>query len=199
MGTPPLSPSLVPDSSDSVRRATPDPDADGDAVESGKSFKAALARVEANRSRVRMALGVALVARLLLEFDLVTLVRHPENLLAQVPLIGLALLSYLIVLWFLAVRTRDRFGFGMALGIGVLQATFLLVMAGTQHGFKPAASWSQLVVAAAHLPMAFTAFRASTAYPPLDSKRPWIVGFVTALVFLAVPWVAPAVIDRMGW
>ena len=151
MGTPPLSPSLVPDSSEpdrSARRATDEPQDSVDAGQSGKSFKAALARVESNRSRVRMALGVALVARLLLEFDLVSLVRHSENLLAQVPLIGLALLSYLVVLWFLAVRTRDRFGFGMALGIGVLQATFLVVMAGTQHAFKLDVSWPQLTVAA---------------------------------------------------
>src|SRR5205809_7430544 len=55
--------------------------------------------------------------------------------------------------------------------------------------------WPPLVVALAHLPMAYFAFQSAAAYPPLDTKRPWIVGFVTALVFLSIPWFAPALID----
>ena len=49
------------------------------------------------------------------------LVQNADTMLVpELPFIGLALLSYMIVLWFLAARTRDRWGFGMALGIGVL-------------------------------------------------------------------------------
>jgi hypothetical protein len=46
--------------------------------------------------------------------------------------------------------------------------------------------------------MAIFAFKASTSYPPLDSKRPWIVGFITALVLLAIPWVAPTLLDAIN-
>jgi hypothetical protein len=158
-------------------------------------FKQALAEVEQNRTRVRAALGLALVARLLFEFQFVSLLRDSRNLVVQIPYIGLAMLSYLLVLMWLAARTRDRFGFGMALGIGVLEATYLVVNAIMQRPFTVGAVWPPLVVALAHVPMAYVAFRSAAAYPPLDSKRPWIVGFVTALVFLAIPWFAPALVD----
>ena len=96
-------------------------------------FKKALAEVERNRTRVRAALGAALVARLLFEFQFVSLLRESRNLLVQIPYIGLAMLSYLLVLMWLAARTRDRFGFGMALGIGVLETTYLVVNAVMQR------------------------------------------------------------------
>jgi len=158
-------------------------------------FKQALAEVERNRTRVRAALGAALVARLLFEFQFVSLLRDSRNLLVQIPYIGLAMLSYLLVLMWLAARTRDRFGFGMSLGIGVLEATYLVVNAIMQRPLTFGSVWPPLVVALAHVPMAYFAFRSAAAYPPLDSKRPWIVGFVTALVFLSIPWFAPALVD----
>jgi hypothetical protein len=160
-------------------------------------FKQALAEVERHRNRVRMSLGLAMLARLFFEFNFVSLVRNSQNLMIQLPYIGLALLSYLLVLMWLAGRTRDRFGFGMALGIGVLEAAYLLGAAVVQRPYSLATLLAPLVVALAHVPMAFFAFQASTAYPPLDSKRPWIVGFVTALVFLAIPWVAPNIVELL--
>jgi hypothetical protein len=63
--------------------------------------------------------------------------------------------------------------------------------------FSIGAVWAPLVVAAAHVPMAIIAFRSAAAYPPLDSKRPWIVGFVTALVFLSIPWLAPTLVEAL--
>jgi hypothetical protein len=57
--------------------------------------------------------------------------------------------------------------------------------------------WSPIDVALAHIPMAYLAFRAAAAYPPLDSKRPWIIGFVTALAFLSIPWFAPSLVDLL--
>ena len=159
------------------------------------AFSKALAAVEANRNKVRAALGAALVARLLFEFQFVSLLRDSRNMLVQVPYIGLAMLSYLLVLMWLAARTRDRFGFGMALGIGVLEATYLVAAAIMARPFVLSAVWPPLIVAIAHVPMAYWAFKSSEAYPPLDSKRPWIVGFVTALVFLSIPWFAPALVD----
>jgi hypothetical protein len=171
----------------------------GDEPQGGQSkFSRMLAEVERHRSRVSMAIFAALIARLLFEFKFVSLVQNSANLIVQVPYIGLAILSYLIVLMWMAMKTRDRFGFGMALGIGVLETTYLLVFVAMQRPFNVAADWPPLVVALAHLPMAVFAFRASASYPPLDSKRPWIVGFVTALVFLTIPWVAPTLLDAIN-
>ncbi len=161
----------------------------------GTAFHRAVAAVEHHRNRVRGAIALALVARLFGEFNLMTLVRNAPALIDALPSMGLALLSYLIVLWFLAARTRDRFGFGMALGIGVLEATYLLVTTFVTGRFVFADDWPALVVAVAHLPLAVVAFRSSSAYPAHDTKRPWIVGFVAALVFVAVPWVAPSVME----
>ena len=162
------------------------------------AFSKALAAVEAHRTKVSMALGAAMVARLLFEFQFVALLRNSSaNLIVQLPYIGLALLSYLIVLMWMSARTRDRFGFGMALGIGVIEATYLLVVAAMHRPFSIGAVWAPLVVAVAHVPMAVFAMKAATAYPPHDSKRPWLIGFVTAIVFLAIPWVAPTLIDAL--
>ena len=165
----------------------------------GKSkFSQMLAEVERHRNRVTTAIFVALVARLLFEFKFVSLVQNSANLIVQVPYIGLAVLSYLIVLMWMAMKTRDRFGFGMALGIGVLEPVYLIAVGAMQRPFDIMAAWPPLVVALAHLPMAFFAFKAAASYPPLDSKRPWIVGFVTALVFLAIPWVAPTLLEAIN-
>jgi len=159
------------------------------------AFSKALAAVERHRGRVSAALALAMVARLLFEFRFVSLLRQSANLLLQVPYIGLAILSYLLVLLWMSAKTRDRFGFGMALGIGVIEASYLLVFTALQRPFSVATAWGPIVVALAHIPMAVFAFQASSAYPPGDSKRPWIVGFVTALVFLAIPWLAPGLVQ----
>lgn len=162
------------------------------------AFSKALAAVEAHRTKVRAALGIALLARVLFEFQFVSLLRNSRNMLVQVPYIGLAMLGYLLVLMWLSARTRDRFGFGMALGIGVLEATYLLAVAVMQRPFSIGAVWPPILVAVAHIPMAIFAFRSSQAYPPLDSKKPWIVGFVTALVLLSIPWIAPSILGTFG-
>ena len=161
-------------------------------------FSQMLAEVERHRNRVSTAIFIALIARLLFEFKFVTLVQNSANLIVQVPYIGLAVLSYLIVLMWMAMKTRDRFGFGMALGIGVLETVYLLVVGAMQRPFDVMTAWPPAVVALAHLPMAIFAFKAAASYPPLDSKRPWIVGFVTALVFLTIPWIAPTLLDAIN-
>lgn len=167
-------------------------------VDEGSAFSKALAAVEVHRNRVRIALGVALVARLLFEFKFVSLLRSTENLIVQVPYIGLAMLSYLVVLMWLAARTRDRFGFSMALGIGVIEAAYLIAITALERPFSLATAWPPFVVALAHAPMAVFAIQSASAYPPQDTKRPWLVGFITALVFLAIPWFAPVLVDAMN-
>lgn len=161
------------------------------------AFSKALAAVEVHRTKVSIALAIAMMARLLFEFQFVALLRNSSNLMVQLPYVGLALLSYMMVLMWMSARTRDRFGFGMALGIGVIEATYLLVVAVMYRPFSIGAVWAPMVVALAHIPMAMFAMKAATAYPPQDSKRPWLVGFFTALVFLAIPWIAPALVDAL--
>lgn len=197
--TPNLAPPAAtpPPKSKSTPTRSPAGDGGGDDRASSK-FSQALAAVEAHRTKVRAALGAALLARVLFEFQFVSLLRNSGNLLVQVPYIGLAMLAYLLVLMWLAARTRDRFGFGMALGIGVLETTYLIVAAAMQRPFTLDAAWPPLLVALAHVPMAVFAFQSSRAYPPLDSKRPWIVGFVTALALLSIPWIAPTVLGSFG-
>lgn len=161
------------------------------------AFSDAVAQLERHRTALRATLGVALVARLLVELRLLTLLREPANLLAAVPMIGLALLAYLVVFWFLATRTRDRFGFGMALGIGVLEVTFLVVALIVQRPFAIETSWPLAIIAFAHLPMIVVAFHVTTVFPPHDGKRPWIVGFATAVGLVGMSWVAPAVLELL--
>jgi len=166
----------------------------------GMSFAEALAKVESARDRVQAALAIAMIARLIGEFDVLALIRNPDLLVQTLPFIGMALLSYMIVLWFLAARTRDRWGFGMALAIGVLQATYVIVMIVLDKTWTdPMIVWKPAVGALTHLALAFTAFRAGAVYPSLDSKKPWIFGFVTALVFMVIPWIAAPVADALGW
>ena len=167
-------------------------------AEAPSRFKQALAEVESHRQRVTAAVGVALLARLLFEFQFVDLLRNASSLVVQLPYLGLAMLSYLLVLMWLTGRTRDRFGFGMALGIGVMESVYLLVVAAMHRPFSFGEVWAPIVVAMAHIPMAVFAFRASTAYPPLDSKKPWLVGFVAAVVFLTIPWIAPSLLDALS-
>jgi hypothetical protein len=166
----------------------------------GMSFSEALAKVEAHRGRVQGALAFAMLARIIADFDILALIREPDQLVHELPLVGLALLSYMIVLWFLAARTRDRWGFGMALGIGVLQATYMIVVivVGTLWT-DPMQAWRPALAAVTHLALAFTAFRAGGSYPPLDSKKPWVFGFLTAFIFVVIPWFAEPLAEVMGW
>lgn len=162
-------------------------------------FSQALAAVETHRRTVRWTIAVAVVARLAGDHRIHELVSRPLLLQQELPWIGLSLLSYLVVFWFLAARTRDRFGFAMALGIGVLETTYGLAGVALTEPLTVVAAWPMGALALGHLPMAIAAFRSSRAFPPHDSKRPWIFGFVTALVFLAIPWVTPAVLGALGF
>jgi hypothetical protein len=164
-------------------------------LKTGKySFSQALAIIEKHRMAVQATVGVALVGRLLLEFQLLMLLGDAGRLLAAVPHIGLALLAYLMVIWFMAARTRDRYAFGMTLGIGVLQGTYAIAQVVMQRPWTFGVAFSWAVVGLAHVSMAGAAIHASTAYPPFDTKRPWIVGFATAVGLIALGWLAPLVI-----
>jgi hypothetical protein len=167
----------------------------------GMSFKEALAIVEGHRDKVQATLAIALIIRLVADFDFVVIARA-HIIVAQLPFIGLAMLSYMVVLWFLAARTRDRWGFGMALGIGVLQATHALVQVVAlvmDKQFAMPLLWKPVAVVITHVALAYTAFHAGSAYPPLDSKKPWVFGFMTAFIFVAIPWVAVPLAEVLGY
>jgi hypothetical protein len=164
-------------------------------LKTGKySFSQALAIIEKHRMAVQATVGVALVGRLVLEFQLFTLLIDSKRLLAAVPQIGIALLAYLMVLWFMAARTRDRYAFGMALGIGVLQGTYAFAQVAMQRPWTFGVAFSWAVIGLAHVAMAGAAIHASTAYPPFDTKRPWMIGFATAVGLIALGWLAPLVV-----
>ena len=164
-------------------------------LKTGKySFSQAIAIIEKHRMAVQGTVGAALAGRLVLEFKLFDLLANSTHLIPTVPLIGIALLAYMLVLWFMAARTRDRYAFGMALGIGVLQGTYAVAQVVVLRPWTFGVAFSWLVVALAHGLMAGAALHASTAYPPFDTKRPWIVGFVTATVLVALGWIAPNLI-----
>jgi hypothetical protein len=82
----------------------------------------------------------------------------------------------------------------MALGIGVLQGTYAIAQVIVQRPWTFGVAFSWAVVGLAHVSMAGAAIHASTAYPPFDTKRPWIVGFATAIALMALGWLAPIVI-----
>jgi hypothetical protein len=164
-------------------------------LKTGKySFSQAIAIIDKHRMAVQATVGVALVGRLLLEFHLLTLLGDAGRLLSAVPLIGLALLAHMMVLWFMAARTRDRYAFGMALGIGVLQGTYAIAQVVMLRPWTFGVAFSWAVLGLAHVSMAGAALHASTAYPPFDTKRPWIVGFATATGLIALAWLAPMLI-----
>ena len=158
------------------------------------SFSQAIAVIEKHRVAVQATVGVALLGRLVLEFKLFALLVDSGHLIAAIPHIGLALLAYMMVLWFMAARTRDRYAFGMALGIGVLQGTYAFAQAAVQRPWTFGVGFSWAVIGLAHATMAGAAIHASTAYPPFDTKRPWIVGFTTAIALIALAWLAPLVL-----
>jgi len=164
-------------------------------LKSGRySFSQAIAIIEKHRMAVQGTVGAALAGRLVLEFKLVDLLGNSANLIPTVPLIGIALLAYMMVLWFMTARTRDRYAFGMALGIGVLQGTYAIAHVVMLRPWTFGVAFSWAILALAHGLMAAAALHASTAYPPFDTKRPWIVGFVTATALVALGWIAPNMI-----
>jgi hypothetical protein len=163
-------------------------------LKSGRySFSQAIAIIDRHRMAVQATVGLALVGRLLLEFQLFALFMDSARLLEAVPQLGLALLAYLMVLWFMSARTRDRYAFGMALGIGVLQATYGFAQVAMLRPWTFGVAFSWAVVGLAHATMAGAAMHASSAYPPFDTKRPWVVGFATAVALMTLGWLVPVI------
>ncbi|MHB1072681.1 MAG: hypothetical protein ACYC3Q_07640 [Gemmatimonadaceae bacterium] len=168
-----------------------------DSGAAGSSFSKALARIERHRSWVQWTLLIALVARLVFDFRILQLAMHEGAVAEALPQIGMALLSYLLVLWFLAVKSRDRVAFGMAIGIGVIEGVYAAWMAWNIRPFHLTTTGPWVALAGSHIAFAIPALLVSRAYPPNDTKRPWLIGFVAAVVLLVVPLFQPAIEDAI--
>lgn len=168
-----------------------------DSGAAGSSFSKALARIERHRPWVQWTLLVALVARLVFDFHILQLAMHEGAVAEALPQIGVAVLSYLLVLWFLAVKSRDRVAFGMAIGIGVIEGVYAAWMAWNIRPFHLTTTGPWGALAASHIAFAIPALLVSRAYPPNDTKRPWLVGFVAAVVLLVAPLFEPAIAEAI--
>ncbi|HEY0997932.1 MAG TPA: hypothetical protein VGD77_18220 [Gemmatimonadaceae bacterium] len=159
----------------------------------GSSFSKALARIERHRPWVQWTLVVALLARLVFDFRILQLAMHEGAVEEALPQIGVAVLSYLLVLWFLAVKSRDRVAFGMAIGIGVIEGVYAAWMAWNIRPFHITTTGPWAALAVSHIAFAIPALLVSRAYPPNDTKRPWLIGFVAAVILLLVPAFEPMI------
>ncbi len=174
------------------RRREAEPDF-RDAGAAASSFSKALARIERHRPWVQWTLLVALVTRLVFDFRILQLGMHEGAVAEALPQMGVAVLSYLLVLWFLATKSRDRVAFGMAIGIGVIEGVYAGWMAWHILPFHLTTTGPWVALAASHIAFAIPALLVSRAYPPNDTKRPWLIGFVAAVVLLIVPLFEPVV------
>jgi hypothetical protein len=163
-------------------------------------IREAVEALDKHRTRVVYAIGASLLARLALEVQRARLASgRGEDIAGAVPEVSLAIIPYFAALWFMALRGRDRFGFGIALGAAVIEATSQLV--GLARGSMPATAevWPVALVVVTHAALAYAAFEASRDFPSTSSSRPWVLGFVVATLFLVgVPSMRSRVMRSAG-
>lgn len=147
-------------------------------------IREAVEALDTHRTRFVYALGAALLARLVLEIQRARLTGPQVEASQVVPEVAFAVLPYFAAVWFMALRGRDRFGFGIALGAAVIEATSQL--ASIIRAGVPATSeaFAVALVVATHAVLAFTAFQASRDFPSESSSRPWVLGFLVATLFI---------------
>lgn len=154
--------------------------------------------LDKHRRRVIYALGAAMVARMFAAIAAGRAVAASAPDAVPVGGVAIPLLVYSAVLWFMALRGRDRFAFGIALGIAVIEATSQAVGL-VRGGAVPAGvAWTALVIAT-HLLLALVAFQASRDFPSVSSSAPWVKGFVVAMLFtLGVPTLRARIMQTAG-
>lgn len=159
------------------------------AVMESVRIREAVEALDKHRARVLYALASALVSRLFMAAYTVQRTHaRAEDIAAVIPELSLAVLAYAAVLWFMALRGRDRFGFGIALGVAVLEATTQVVSLVRLRPFDLAAAWPMLLIFGTHVWLAVAAFQASMDFPSRSSSRPWLLGFLLAVLFtVAMP------------
>lgn len=154
--------------------------------------------LDKHRKRVVKAMGAALIARLLLEVVAARQAEAGEDVASALTAVSLTVMIYVAALWFMALRGHDRFGFGIGLGVAVIEATSQLVGMARQ---MPAMGdlWPILIVILTHVALAFAAFQASRDFPSESSSGPWIKGFIVATLFIvAMPNLRARVMRSAG-
>lgn len=156
--------------------------------------------LDKHRKKVVYAMGAALLSRLALEMQHTRImVSRGEDVSGAVAVISLVIVAYVAALWFMALRGHDRFGFGIALGVAVIEATSQLL--GMIRGELPAMAnaWPIALVIVSHVALAAAAFQASRDFPSESSSSPWIKGFLVAVLFIVgVPTLRSNVMRSAG-
>ncbi len=156
--------------------------------------------LDKHRKKVVYFIGVALLSRLFLEVqNTFVMAARGEDVSGNVTVVSLAIVAYLAALWFMALRGHDRFGFGIALGVSVIEATSQVV--GLFRGELPTMEQAlpMVFVVVSHVLLAAAAFQASRDFPSESSSGPWIKGFLVAVVFIvAVPTLRSNVMRSAG-
>jgi hypothetical protein len=154
---------------------------------SGADLEREVKKLQGQRRIVQIVLWACMVSVLVLELQLPEmLVNNSKMAVELIPVVSVRLIGYLVVAWLLSDRLRDRFGFGLAIGIGLLQ--FLLLCYAMVTTLEPGrmSTVETVVLALMHLVLAGVAVRTSLAYPQDSRRWPWIVGAASALLFLVV-------------
>lgn len=154
--------------------------------------------LDKHRKRVVYAMGGALIARLILEVHYARRLGASEDLASALTSVSLVVIVYVAALWFMALRGHDRFGFGIGLGLAVIEATSQLV--GLIRSMPAAADlWPVLLVILTHVLLALAAFQASRDFPSESSSGPWVKGFIVATLFIiAMPALRSRVMRSAG-
>ncbi len=161
---------------------------------SGAELEAAMRRLDAQRRAVTVALWACLLGVLVLELKLPEMLLNDATMAVELfPAVAVHVLSYLAVAWLLSDRIRERFGYGLAIGIGLVQAVLHLLglVNMLAIGVVPAVESGLLLVL--HVALAVTAVRVSLAYPADSRRWPWLAGAGSAvLLIVLVPELAGA-------
>lgn len=156
--------------------------------------------LDKHRKKVVYAMGAALLARLVHEMQHArAMTSRGEDVSGAVAGVSLLIIAYVAALWFMALRGHDRFGFGIALGVAVIEATSQLL--GMVRGDFPTMNeaWPIVLVVVSHVALAAAAFQASRDFPSESSSGPWIKGFLVAVLFIvAVPTLRSNVVRSAG-
>lgn len=170
----------------------------------GADLERAVQQVAAQRRAVMWALAAAMLGVVVLELRLPSvLLENAKMAVELVPVVLVRLIGYLIAAGLLTSRSNDRFGFGLALGLGLVQFVLKLYAMGTAAVLDPMVLAADGGSAALHLVLAAAALKASLAYPGASRRFPWIIGALGSLLCIVVlplavqSWWQPPVDDSV--
>jgi hypothetical protein len=153
----------------------------------GADLERAVQQVAAQRRSVLWALAAAMLGVVVLELHLPSVVLENARMAVElIPVVLVRLVGYLVAALLLTSRSNDRFGFGLALGLGLVQFVLKLYAMGTAPVLDPMALAADGGLAALHLVLAAAALKASLAYPGASRRFPWIIGAAGSLLCIVL-------------